>query len=301
MDTCLRLTVTAQSEADDSQNISDQQTTKSGSRHIFHERPQPMKQKRTTMESNETAARSVSGTEHSPNVGHDRPAMSRRSFLGRGATAGAALLATSWSSFPRNDDSHDNEEDHEDAPWFESSIPRLQELMESGELSSRELTHAYLHRIGRFNPLLNALIETNPEALAVATRLDRERRRGRVRGPLHGIPVVLKDNIATDDGMQTTAGSLALLGSRVPADAALTRRLRAAGAVILGKANLSEWANFRGNSPCPSSWTCLNGWSARGGFTQNPYILNWTTCGSSSGSGVAAAVNLCAAAVGTET
>ena len=259
-----------------------------------------MKYIRRTIESNETVACSVFGTDQTSDVEHARPALSRRSFLGRGATAGAALLATSWNSFSRNEDSqHDDE--HEDAPWFETSIPKLQELMDSGELSSRELTLAYLHRIHRFNPLLNALIETNPEAIAIATRLDNERRRVRVRGPLHGIPIVLKDNIATDDRMQTTAGSLALVGSRVPADAPLTRRLRAAGAVILGKANLSEWANFRGNAPCPSSWTCLNGWSARGGFTQNPYILNWTTCGSSSGSGVAAAANLCAAAVGTET
>ena len=115
-----------------------------------------------------------------------------------------------------------------------------------------------------------------------------------MRGPLHGIPILLKDNIATDDNMQTTAGSLALVNSRVPADAPIVSRLRAAGAVILGKANLSEWANFRGFAP-------FNGWSARGGFTRNPYLLDFDPCGSSSGSAVAPAANLCAAAVGTET
>src|SRR5207302_6326067 len=114
-----------------------------------------------------------------------------------------------------------------------------------------------------------------------------------IRGPLHGIPVMVKDNIATNDLMQTTAGSLALLGSRVPADSTVVQRLRAAGAVILGKANLSEWANFRGFAP-------FNGWSARGGFTRDPYLLSFDPCGSSSGSAVASAANLCAAAVGTE-
>jgi amidase len=168
--------------------------------------------------------------------------------------------------------------------------------MASGWLSSRELTQAYLMRIAQLNPLLGAVIETNPQAVSIAARLDHERRAGRVRGPLHGIPILVKDNIATDDHMQTTAGSLALVNSRVPADAPIVARLRAAGAVILGKANLSEWANFRGvHQPV------LNGWSARGGFTRNPYVLDYDPSGSSSGSGVAAAANLCAAAVGTET
>src|SRR5207245_3971902 len=121
-----------------------------------------------------------------------------------------------------------------------------------------------------------------------------ERRHGFVPGPLHGIPILVKDNVATADAMQTTAGSLALVNSRVPADAPIVARLRAAGAVILGKANLSEWANFRGFAP-------FNGWSARGGFTRDPYLLSTDPCGSSSGSAVAAAANLCAAAVGTET
>ena len=131
---------------------------------------------------------------------------------------------------------------------------------------------------------------------AIAARLDAERRSGHLRGPLHGIPILVKDNIATDDRMQTTAGSLALVNSRVPSDAPIVARLRHAGAVILGKANLSEWANFRGFPP----WD-FNGWSARGGKTRDPYLLSFDPCGSSSGSAVAAAANLCAAAVGTET
>jgi amidase len=181
-----------------------------------------------------------------------------------------------------------------DAPWIEASIPQLQNLMATGMLTSRELTQGYLSRIRDLNPLLHAVIETNPSAIALAAQLDNERRRGQVRGPLHGIPILLKDNIATDDQMQTTAGSLALVNSRVPDDAPIVKRLRAAGAVILGKANLSEWANFRGFAP-------FNGWSARGGFTRDPYLLDFDPCGSSTGSAVAPAANLCAAAIGTET
>ncbi len=177
---------------------------------------------------------------------------------------------------------------------MEATIPDLQALMASGALTSRQLTSAYLKRIARLNPLLAAVIETNPAALTIAARLDEERRNGHLRGPLHGIPILVKDNIATRDQMETTAGSLALVGSRVPSDSVIVHRLRAAGAVILGKANLSEWANFRGFAP-------FNGWSARGGFTRNPYRLDFDPCGSSSGSGAAAAANLCAAAVGTET
>ncbi|HEV7603981.1 MAG TPA: amidase family protein [Candidatus Limnocylindrales bacterium] len=175
--------------------------------------------------------------------------------------------------------------------------------MASRQLSSLELTDAYLGRIRRLDPLLHAVIETNPEAHEIARRRDDERLAGRLRGPLHGIPVLLKDNIGTNDAMATTAGALALVGSRVPRDATLVRRLRAAGAVILGKANLSEWANFRGVVPAPveAAGLHLNGWSARGGFTRNPYGLAWDPCGSSSGSAVAAAANLCAITIGTET
>lgn len=151
--------------------------------------------------------------------------------------------------------------------------------------------------------MLHAVIETNPDAPAIAARRDAERRAGRVRGPLHGIPVLVKDNIATRDAMETTAGSLALVGSHVPRDARVVARLRAAGAVMLGKANLSEWANFRGLVPAAvkDGGLHLNGWSARGGATRNPYGLAWDPCGSSSGSGVAPAANLCAFAIGTET
>ena len=175
--------------------------------------------------------------------------------------------------------------------------------MASRRLRSAELTEAYLRRIETLDPLLHSVIETNPQALEIAARRDAERRAGRIRGPLHGIPVLLKDNIATNDAMETTAGSLALVGSRVPRDATIVTRLRAAGAVILGKANLSEWANFRGIVPQPvtDAGLFLNGWSARGGFTRNPYGLAWDPCGSSSGSAVAPAANLCAIAIGTET
>lgn len=224
--------------------------------------------------------------------------VSRRAFLGAGIGGGAAVLAEGWSSLahaaPRSAYPGDG------APWFEATIPQLQKLMRTGRLTNRELTLAYLDRIRSLNPLLGAVIETNPNAVALAAGLDNERRKGRVRGPLHGIPILLKDNVATRDNMETTAGSLALVRSRVPADAVIADRLRQAGAVILGKANLSEWANFRGFSPFMDGMY-LNGWSARGGFTRNPYALGWDTSGSSSGSAVAAATNLCAAAVGTET
>ena len=191
----------------------------------------------------------------------------------------------------------------ETAPWFEASIPELEALMVSGGLSSVELTEAYLRRTERLDPLLHAVIETNPAALDIAARRDAERRAGRTRGPLHGVPVLLKDNVATNDAMQTTAGSLALVGSRVPRDATIVTRLRAAGAVVIGKANLSEWANFRGLVPPPvaDAGLHLNGWSARRGFTRNPYGLALDPCGSSSGSAVAPAANLCTIAIGTET
>src|SRR5213595_3257153 len=157
----------------------------------------------------------------------------------------------------------------------------------------------YLQRIDSLNRLLHSVIETNPDAISIAEHLDRERQRGHVRGPLHGIPLLVKDNIATADQMQTTAGSFALLNSRVPADAVIVHRLREAGAVILGKANLGEWANFRDDEA--ETYPLAVGWSARGGSTNNAYDLSYTSWGSSSGSANGAAANLCAAAVGTET
>ncbi len=179
----------------------------------------------------------------------------------------------------------------------EWSISELQQKMTSGELSARELCELYLERIqqiDRGGPALNAIIELNPDALAIADALDQERKDGKVRGPLQGVPVLIKDNIDTADRMTTTAGSLALEGSIAARDAFLVERLRQAGAVILGKTNLSEWANFR-------SEHSVSGWSSRGGQTRNPYALDRNPCGSSSGSAVAVAANLCAAAVGTET
>ncbi len=175
----------------------------------------------------------------------------------------------------------------------EWSIRELQQKMTSGELSARQLCALYLERIqqiDRNGPALNAIIELNPEALAIADGLDQERKSGQVRGPLHGVPVVIKDNIDTADRMTTTAGSLALEGSIARRDAFLVERLRQAGAVILAKTNLSEWANFR-------SEHSVSGWSSRGGQTRNPYALDRNPCGSSSGSAVAVAANLCAAAV----
>jgi len=213
--------------------------------------------------------------------------LSRRAFLGATAASGAILLADRVGSLA-------DAASPASASWLDASITQLQSLMSSRQITSRELTRAYLGRIAELNPLLHAVIETNREALQIAGQRDDERRAGQVRGPLHGIPILLKDNIATADGMQTTAGSLALVGSRVPADAVVAARLRAAGAVLLGKTNLSEWANFRGYAP-------FNGWSARGGFTRNPYRLDLDPCGSSSGSGVSPAANFAAAAIGTET
>jgi amidase len=218
----------------------------------------------------------------------------RRTFLKATAATGATVMTGALGSMLSQVAAAAKPSD---TIWIEKTIPELQTLMASGALTSRELTRGYLQRIAQFNPLLRAVIETNPNAEAIAAQLDNERRQGRgLRGPLHGIPILLKDNIATDDQMQTTAGSLALVNSKVPADAILTQRLRAAGAVILGKANLGEWANFRGFNPLG-----FYGWTARGGATHNPYLLDHTAFGSSSGSAVGVVANLCAAAVGTET
>ena len=179
----------------------------------------------------------------------------------------------------------------------EATLAALQQKMHAGALRSKTLTETYLRRIeelDRRGPALRSVIETNPDALAIAESLDQERKAKGARGPLHGIPVLVKDNIDTADRMTTTAGSLALEGSIAARDAFVAERLRAAGAVILGKANLSEWANFR-------STHSTSGWSARGGQCRNPYSLDRNPCGSSSGSGVAVSANLCAVAVGTET
>ena len=231
-----------------------------------------------------------------PNEEHE---ITRRKFLGATAAGGAVLLTGGLTSLFRTEVSGARVPG---SLFVEATIPELQALMASGQLSSKDLVMGYLNRIQSLNPLLHAVIETNPNAISIASGLDNERRQGMLRGPLHGIPLLVKDNIATDDNMQTTAGSLALYGSHVPADAVIIQRLRAAGAVILGKTNLGEWANFRGNVPFdPTLGLLAVGWSARGGNTINPYVLGYTSWGSSSGSGAGAAANLCAAAIGTET
>ena len=182
-------------------------------------------------------------------------------------------------------------------PYAELSVAELQSRMTKGTLTSRTLTAAYLSRIAavdRSGPTLNSVIETNPDALAIAAERDAERRAGKVRGPLHGIPVLIKDNIDSADRMQTTAGSLALVGKPSPRDAFIVQRLREAGAVLLGKTNLSEWANFR-------STRSTSGWSGRGGQTRHPFVLDRNPCGSSSGTGTAISANLAAVGIGTET
>jgi len=179
----------------------------------------------------------------------------------------------------------------------EATILGLQENMQSGKFTSERLTNLYLNRIELLNkkgPKFNAVIELNPDAVSIAKQMDEERKAGKTRGPLHGIPVLIKDNIDTADKMMTTAGSLALAGNIAPKDAFIVTQLRNAGAVLLGKTNLSEWANFR-------STRSSSGWSSRGGQTKNPYVLDRSPCGSSSGSGAAVAANLCVVAIGTET
>ena len=217
---------------------------------------------------------------HSPS---SSPDLDRRQFVAA-ALATAALAANAPGS---------------DATFelAETSLDKLRRALELGKVTSAALVTGYLKRIAsldRRGPALNSVIELNPDALAIAKSMDAERRDKKVRGPLHGVPILIKDNIDTADRMATTAGSLALVGARPAKDAFLVSRLRAAGAVILGKTNLSEWANFRGNRS-------TSGWSGRGGLTRNPYAVDRNPSGSSSGSGVAAAASLCAAAVGTET
>lgn len=177
---------------------------------------------------------------------------------------------------------------------LEATLPQLQSWLAQGQLTSVELTQFYLERIARLNPQLHAVIEVNPVALELAQQLDDQRQAGQSRGPLHGLPILLKDNIATADALHTSAGSLALAQSVAPQDAFLVQQLRQAGALILGKANMTEWANFM-------AVNMKNGYSSRGGQTINPYGPDLDTGGSSSGSGVAAAANLAAATVGTET
>ncbi|HAV76847.1 MAG TPA: amidase [Anaerolineae bacterium] len=179
----------------------------------------------------------------------------------------------------------------------EWTIHELQEKMEAGELTARQVAELYIQRIEAMDkngPFVNSIIELNPDALEIADTLDVERKAGKVRGQLHGIPILLKDNIDTHDRMQTTAGSLALEGNIAAKDAFIVKQIRKSGALILGKTNLSEWANFRGKRS-------VSGWSSRGGLTRNPHALDRSACGSSSGSGAAIAANFASVAVGTET
>lgn len=214
----------------------------------------------------------------------------RREFLKTSASAGVAVLTLMKNAKaikPSFDEPH--------AELNEITVAELQAKMKSGELSARRLVEMYLERIKEIDPKLHSVIETNPDALQIADEMDRERKRGKMRSMLHGIPVLIKDNIDTADRMKTTAGSLALVDAPVPErDAFVASQLRKSGAVILGKTNLSEWANFR-------STKSISGWSGRGGQTNNPYVLDKNPCGSSAGSGAAVSANLAAIAVGTET
>ncbi len=221
--------------------------------------------------------------------------LNRRRFLRAGMLSGAAAAAA-----PLVAQAQAASTAARIAPPFEFdeiTIAALQEGMKSGKLTARSIAEKYLGRIDaidKHGPAVNSVIEINPDALPMADALDRERQARGPRGPLHGIPVLIKDNIATHDRMQTTAGSLGLVGSVPPKDAFVAKKLRDAGAVILGKTNLSEWANIRSSHS-------TSGWSGRGGQTRNPYALDRNPCGSSSGSGAAVAANLCAVAIGTET
>ncbi|HEX8734970.1 MAG TPA: amidase [Pyrinomonadaceae bacterium] len=213
----------------------------------------------------------------------------RRRFLQTGAAGISALC------FMKDIKAGETVAAQTGAELNEVTVRQLQAKMQSGELTARKITELYLERIREIDPKLRSVIETNPDAVRIADELDKERRRGKTRGLLHGIPVLIKDNIDTADKMKTTAGSLALVDAPVPErDAFIVEKLRKAGAVILGKTNLSEWANFR-------STKSISGWSGRGGQANNPYILDKNPCGSSAGSGIAVSANLAAVAVGTET
>jgi amidase len=219
---------------------------------------------------------------------------SRRSFLRSSLVAASAVPALSAARV------YELPQTAAAAPAFEfeeATIADLQAAMNSVQLTARALTEKYLARIDavdKSGPTVNSVIEINPDAVAIAEQLDAERKAQGARCPMHGIPVLIKDNIDTRDKMQTTAGSLALVGSRPVKDSFVAQQLRRSGAIILGKTNLSEWANMRSSHS-------VSGWSGRGGLTRNPYALDRNACGSSSGSGAATAANFCTVAVGTET
>ncbi|AMM52927.1 amidase [Rufibacter sp. DG15C] len=229
--------------------------------------------------------------------------MKRRNFLKAGSLAGITFSMLGVGACTQTKDKttattdKDGNSPSDEFELSEATVQQLQDRMKSGDLTSKRITQLYLDRIEAIDkngPKLNSVIEINPDALQIAEAMDQERKNGKVRGPLHGIPVLIKDNIDTRDKMSTSAGALALAENKARKDAFVAAKLREAGAVILGKTNLSEWANFR-------STRSTSGWSSRGGQTKNPYVLDRSPCGSSSGSGTAVAANLCAVAVGTET
>jgi amidase len=223
--------------------------------------------------------------------------MKRRQFLETSALGCALAISRPVSLLANNETTTRLPTSPKDFELEEITFAELQAGMQSGKWTARSLVKKYLDRIDEIDkhgPTLNSVIEINPDAMSIAESLDRERKEKGARGPLHGVPILIKDNIDTADRMMTTAGSLALVGSRPAQDSYVARKLREAGAVILGKTNLSEWANFRSSHS-------TSGWSGRGGQTKNAYALDRNPCGSSSGSGSSAAANLCAAAIGSET
>ncbi len=227
--------------------------------------------------------------------------MNRRNFLKNSSATGLALTTIGLAACETKNGSKQKDSvragNPADFELNEMTIDELQEKMQAGVYTSAMLTDLYLQRIAvvdKDGPALNAVIEINPDARVIAEQMDRERKEGKLRGPLHGIPILVKDNIDTADKMMTTAGSIALEGHKAKQDAFIIGQLRNAGAVLIGKTNLSEWANFR-------STRSSSGWSSRGGQTKNPCVLDRNPCGSSSGSAAAVAANLCTVAVGTET
>ncbi len=227
--------------------------------------------------------------------------MNRRNFLKNGSVASLAISAVAVASCntPETKEAAPakTSEAADEFTLNETTVDVLQQKMQSGEYTSHAITDMYLKRIEAIDkkgPAINAVIELNPDALSIADEMDKERKAGKTRGPLHGIPILIKDNISTGDKMMTTAGALALKGNVMAKDAFIVQQLRAAGAVLLGKTNLSEWANFR-------SSRSTSAWSSRGGQTKCPYILERNPSGSSAGSGSAVAANLCAISIGTET
>jgi amidase len=227
--------------------------------------------------------------------------MDRRKFLINTSVAGLATTTLATTSF-KLQAAELNKKDHSDffADGFELNeitIDQLQGMMESGKATAKSITAMYLKRIDAMDkkgPAINAIIELNPDALKIAEEMDKERKSGKIRGKMHGIPVLIKDNINTGDKMMTTAGALAMVGNYASEDAFIVKQLRAAGAVLLGKTNLSEWANFRSDNS-------TSGWSGRGGQTRMPYILDRNPSGSSSGTGASVAANFCVIGIGTET